>query len=370
MPNSSPFAAAPPEIASEPLSPRAGFIGNCSVFLLLMAVVWYWSWRWITQLPASTQLPLFGGLLSPTVGEAGAAFNIVLGFLGGLGATLSTDFPRIVSELFSPLNLIDNSALRRRLCTVPTLLFSGLVCVAAVSASQSVSVLTFASDYEVVAQLAPGSAASFITEEGKEGDRIRIERDKPARLVVSGTSAVLIRDKYGFRTLEAISLDKTWEGFAAAPCAADSLALGQTAASESLAGLIRRRRAIRVVDVLRWSEDRVRTPLVLSDGTTSDKGWIRAGDGLDGPEKGAPEYAQPYLEQLFQNRDLVATWYVNPGYRDGNQQLVHHSIGRYQLEFTYEDRHLACQNFPPFRARDATTVRAVEFSAPTRGMET
>lgn len=352
-----------PPAGPPPLSQRARMIGNLSLIFLLATIVYFWSWRWYTRLPAGTELHLAGGRLELTVGQVGAFMNVLLGFLGGVGAgaTLAAvNLHRTIAEIFDPLNLIEDAKIRARLCKPPVLVFAGLSLVFTVAIASSVTTVDVESEYEVVAQLAPGSAARFLDAEGRQTDAARITRDAPARLVVAGPSALLLRDKYALRALEALYLDRKWNGFIAEPCALEGPPAGGTRSDAAgVPGLVVRARGVQIVDALRWSDDRVRTPLVLGDGAVAERGWIRAGDGHDGPERGAPDYAEPYLEQLFRQRDRFSEWYRRPAYDWQDRLTVSEAIDGYNLEFTFEERRLLCSGFRPFSTRDAIELRAV-----------
>jgi hypothetical protein len=354
----------PEPIADPPLSRWSRFVGNASVLLLLAAIAMFWAWRWYIDLPAPTEVHLLDGRVVVTLAQIGSFFNVVLGFLGGIGvaATLSrAGLLEMLSELFTPLNLIEDPTVRRRLTRTPVLLFA-LACLGfAVAVTRGVSVISVEAEYEMTAQLAPGSAARFVVAEGAEPNAVRLSRGAAARLAVSGPSVLYLRDKYGLVTLEAFGLDRAGLGPQVRPCQGGSADGANPDMPEAeLVGLLKRGQAMRAVDELRWAASRVSTPLVLADGSYSDGSWIRPGEARDGPERGAPPWAQRYLDRLYEERQQLADWHQRRTYRRGDAAVVSLAIDGYDLEIVYFERPLRCPGFRALSVRDAVTIRAVE----------
>lgn len=349
--------------APRPLSRAQQFRGNASVWLLVSAIGLYKAWLWYMKLPSASEIQLFGGLLDVTVGEMSGLVNFVLGGLG-LSAILSiSNVSRIFIDFFRPLNLVDDPKLRDFFVSPVTLAFAGAMFFTGVHVALSVWVVEVRSRYELLALLMPGSPARFVSDDGNERTTVRLTKGAPARLVLTRrfTPAVLVlRDKYNFRTLDAFAFERTPLGYSVIPCSSGpSLVSPPAAGAHGSAGITLEPRGFEVINPLRWNADRVGTPLQLADGSYSENGWIRAGDGMDGSERG-PSYAQSYLDRLFAERDSVATWYDVPSVADGDRQIVFHKINGFDLSFTYSDRELHCPKVHPVTVRDATSVLAVE----------
>jgi hypothetical protein len=358
-----PGAAAPPTAAAETRPMRVR--GNLSLWLLAGGYALFRLWRWHSGLPATAGVRPLGGLLDFSVGQLDAFFNFLLGWLG-LTAILSRgNFRQVLVHFFAPLRLIDDPELRRFFVAPATFIFSAGVFAFAIIVAGSTWVVRVNTEYEVIAQLPPGTNARLLSAAGTDATKLRLTAGSPVRLLLGPpghTVMTILRDKYGLRTLDAFMLRRGVLGYSIEQC---DLVPVNSATPTPVAGpgdgIVRTDpRGLAIVGPLRWSDQRVGTPLTLVDGRHSDRGWLRAGDGHDGPERGAPPWAQRYLERLYQERDAVAAWSGSPAYDGAGGRVVSVSVNGYDLTVAFEEMLIACPGSAPLRSREAVRIAAVE----------
>lgn len=340
-----------------PLTKSAVWRGNATLWAFLAAICIFKVWQRASDLPPTVELYLIGGLFTPSVGLLTAFVNFLLGWLGLAALLSSANLRGVLTHLHRPLVLIDDPKMQRFFAAPATFALALLVLGGSLLIAFSVWVVDVRSDYELIAELKSDRASGFV-EDGGVVRRHVLAADAPARVVLGGigsNAVLLFRDKYGFRTLEALSLRRRWLSFGIAPC------VRTQSVSDALLGVAVGARDLEVDGRLRWSSDTVRLPLILKDGKRSGEGWILAGDGRDGPEQGAPPYAQRFLDWLFQSRDSVARWYTQPAYSDSIGRHVHRDFARYSLDFDFDTASLGCRG-QPVDVRDAKMVTATERS--------
>lgn len=350
--------------APAPTLSRSALIrGHVALWLFALAILLFKVWDWYMDLPHDDTIRLVGGLLDPRVGQLSAFFNFLLGWLGLTALVSLANLKWIFIEFFRPLNLIEDYNLKRFFAAPATLAFAILTLVASTFIATSVWLVTLQARYEILADLSASPQALLGAPDKKGELTLRVASDDPIRIRLGppGSSAVLImRDKYNLRTLDAIVLRRTPIGFEALPCSLKTLSPLQAQDRGALSGLqFPGPREIEVRDPLRWSGERVQTPLVLADGIEKRGGWVRAGDGKDGPERAPQPYAQQYLERLFTERERMEEWEDSPAYVDqADQPMALHAVEGYDLRITYNSGELRCPGNGPLWTREATELHA------------
>ena len=337
--------------------------GHFTLWLFAGAILLFKGWDWYMDLPQDAGIRLLGGLLEISVGKLNAWFNFLFGWLG-LTALVSLDsIKRLFVDFFRPLNLIEGDDLKQFFAAPATLGLAIATFFLAGHVALSVWPVILQSRYEVVADLSASPHASFNDPESVGALTRRVTKDSPARILLGfpgSTSIVLIRDKYNLRTLEALEMRRTPFGYEAVPCSLEPSLPFQSQPRRDLSGLsFSGPRELEIRGALRWSGERVQTPMVLSDGSEKRGGWIRAGDGKDGPERAPVEYAQPYLERLYAERERIEKWAESPAYLDKDDKtMALLSLEGYDLRFTFASGELICPANGSHQTREAVELQA------------
>lgn len=334
--------------------------GNLSLWFFALAIALFKLWSHYVALPGGTQIELMFGLVAPSVDALSGFFNFLLGWLGLTALVSVGQLRRVFIEFFNPINLIEDANLRQFFASPATTLFGCVTLIGTIMVIMSVWVVEVTSTYEVITRLSETSRARLIDVNGNEAAALRVDGSGRSRILLGGfgsTGVVFIRDKYNLRTLEALKLRRTLFGYSQQACSRNS---GEPNAAFPGLRLPHRRR-LEIVGPLRWASDTVRTPLELADGRASERGWIRAGDGMNGPERGGPPYAQRFLDQLFMDRALFGEWASAPTYaEESGVSAVHHRITGYSMTVQHESSNFQCPDGETVMTRDATVLRSRE----------
>jgi hypothetical protein len=357
--------------------------GNFSLLALAASALVFYAWRFLTDYPPAAAVSLLG-IPGVRVSHLKLVVDLVVSWLALALVFSLRDLPRFIANFPRLFRVLPGKDWRdffsAATATVLSLaLLAAVLCVFWFNGR--VELTTVSPEYEVLvkADAGPDQPEPLLVRDPESGEAVmvseaRVARGRPVEVLLRGRTRplLLIRDRYGLSTLEALRLRRRGLCFAAEPVEArvpnpDKTWLDYFATRRASVGIDRSCARLRLKDDLRFA-DRFNFEILDQQGNVLRREFLFPGSGerCTGAPDVLPAEVGAFLEEICGRREVLAQWSQGRSRTEAGEHFVFHDLPghRLKIRFTIWSFFAKGEKQPLIRTREAVRVVAMQRPEP------